>query len=569
MALEKWAEGIALRAQEAATQLSHSDICKSLCDALKSVYPGQYVYPADIYGDDSSGDVVYYCGGDYMRAPYEIQTIDGKRACSIDTSQAVDVLPRTVYDEEADEDEHFASMDGSENEEDDAMESAREKYVERFPGSKDWKFATFAERFISKSERDAADSGSFAGKGKSFPILKPGDVMAAVRSMGRAGAANKSTGALKSSIIRIAKRKGWAKYLPKAWQSGGGDDGAKEAADIEITGDIVTLREGAVGQDGSAYLKLISPGWGSSGFYSKEVLKRDGPAIFKAGTKNFWNHPTAQEEAARPEGDLRDLASVLTEDAHYEENGPAGAGLYARATVQPHFREHVDSLSKHIGMSIRAAGKAREGKADGKAGPIIEQLTRGISVDYVTTPGAGGKVLQLFEAARPRPNSTHEGETDMDEATVKRLISEALTPFAKKAKENDAPKLKKGKTIRRMLEGIRMPDAYRKLIIERVRANWPITEAGATDETRLKAIVEKQLRKVSESLSRETGQVVNLGASQSTGDTKAIEAASKEHDEAFAASLRETAEIFMDVNEQTPEDVAKRRLEMFRKGRAA
>lgn len=161
----------------------------------------------------------------------------------------------------------------------------------------------------------------------------------------------------------------------------------------------------------------------------------------------------------------------------------------------------------------------------------------------------------------------------MDEATVKRLIAdgikEALAPISTKLKESDAPKLKKGKTIRRMLEGIRMPDAYRKLIVERVKANWPLTEAGATDETRLKAIVEKQLRKVSEALSRETGQVVNLGASQATGDTKAVEAASKEHDEAFAESLRETAEIFMDVNEQTPEDVAKRRLEMFRKGRAA
>lgn len=563
MKFPKWIADLAERFQEAVTQLSQNDVCKGLQDCLNDMYPGQYAHVCDVFGDDESGDVVYYCGGQYMRAPYTMGMVDGKRAHEIDTEDAENVLPRTVYDSEADEGDNVTSMGEAERD---------EKYVERFPGSKDWspKVWTFAERFISKGERDKADSGSFAGKGKSFPILKPGDVKAAFSSIGRAGDDNYSSDVIKKNILKIAKSKGFP--LPKKYRNGGA---SKESADLELVGDIVTLREGAVGQDGSAYLKLISPGWGSSGYYSKEVLKRDGPAIFKAGTKNFWNHPTSAEEAARPEGDLRDLASVLTEDAHYEENGPAGAGLYARATVQPHFREHVDSLAKHIGMSIRANGKAREGKADGKAGPIIEQLTRGISVDYVTTPGAGGQILQLFEAARPRPNSTHEGETDMDEATVKRLISEATAPLIaenKRLKESldPGPKLKKGKTIRRMLEGIRMPEAYRQLIVERIKNNWPLTEAGATDETRLKGLVEKELRKVSEKLSRETGHVINLGASQSTaGDPKVLEAAAKEHEAAFAESLRDAADIFLGVNEQTPEDQAKRRREIFAKGRAA
>ena len=65
-------------------------------------------------------------------------------------------------------------------------------------------------------------------------------------------------------------------------------------------------------------------GRGTSGYYPAEVLERDGPKVFPAGTKNFWNHQTDAEEAARPEGDLRDLASVLTEDAHFENNGPTG-----------------------------------------------------------------------------------------------------------------------------------------------------------------------------------------------------------------------------------------------------
>src|SRR5262252_5104740 len=82
------------------------------------------------------------------------------------------------------------------------------------------------ERFIGKAERDAASSDDFAGKGKSFPILKPGDVMAAVRSIGRAGSGNLGPSGIKARIISIAKRKGWTKYLPKSWR---GDDSAKEA----------------------------------------------------------------------------------------------------------------------------------------------------------------------------------------------------------------------------------------------------------------------------------------------------------------------------------------------------
>ena len=79
-------------------------------------------------------------------------------------------------------------------------------------------------RDIPASERKKASSGDFAGKNRSFPILKPADVMAAVRSMGRAGADNYDTATLKANIIRIAKRKGWAKYLPASWQSNSNEE---------------------------------------------------------------------------------------------------------------------------------------------------------------------------------------------------------------------------------------------------------------------------------------------------------------------------------------------------------
>ncbi len=511
MALEKWAEAIAIRLQEQAAQLSNNDICKGLSDCLNDLYPGAYAYICDVFGDDESGDVVYYQGGDYHKSSYSMGFVNGKRTHNIDTENAVNVLPRTVYDEEADDDDHMIHQDGAPLEEDSAdLEDGA--VMERFPGSKGWK-VPFRERFISKSERDNADSSDFAGKGKSYPILKPPDIPAAVRSMGRAGPGNKSTAALKASIIRIAKRKGWTKYLPKAWQAGG-DDQSEATREVDITGDVITLREGAVAADGTAMLKLIAPGWGSSGYYSADVLKRDGPKVFPAGTRNFWNHPTAAEESARPEGDLDNLASKLVEPAHYVENGPAGPGLYAKAQVYEHFRKPVNELAKDIGMSIRAAGKAREGKAEGRSGPIIEELSRGVSVDYVTSPGAGGKILQLFEAARGRTIPT-QGD-DMDEAAVKKLIKEATdaatAPLLAKLAEYEKPSVKPKKAIRRMLESIRLPDPAKEEVVRNLKSQVPLTESGAIDEAKLKPMVEAEAKRQAQLLEK-----LGLGGVQGLG----------------------------------------------------
>ncbi|MGH7489245.1 MAG: hypothetical protein ACREMY_27125, partial [bacterium] len=321
---------LALRLQEQATDLSQNDIRARLADALSDYARDQqcYCYCVDIFGDDQSGDVVYLEGGDTKRAPYEFSTVNGKQVVAINFDQAVDVMPRTVYEEEADEADHYASM------------------AESFVKAKLYTELPLYERFISKDERAAADDSDFAGKGKSFPILKPGDVDAAVKSMGRAGSSNYDTATLKGRIIRIAKRKGWTKYLPKSWQ--GGDDSStssgKEArtrntankagntmsaaaSTINLTESAATLETIVLKEARSDYeIKLISPGEGSSAFYPAEVLKRDGPKVFTKETHVYLNHPTKTEEAERPENDVRNLAGVLTTDAVYHEAHAKGPG---------------------------------------------------------------------------------------------------------------------------------------------------------------------------------------------------------------------------------------------------
>lgn len=159
------------------------------------------------------------------------------------------------------------------------------------------------------------------------------------------------------------------------------------------------LAEKAVRRDGTVGIKIIGPGWGSSGFYDKAVLERDIPRAFPPGTHMYWNHPSMSEAMERPERDLRDLAAVVVSQPRWEEQGSQGPGMYAEAAVFAGYREAVDEIAEHIGVSIRGDGVTEFGKADGRQGVIVKEIAKGHSVDFVTKPGAGGRITKIFESA--------------------------------------------------------------------------------------------------------------------------------------------------------------------------
>lgn len=167
-----------------------------------------------------------------------------------------------------------------------------------------------------------------------------------------------------------------------------------EALDIE--GDFEALVETKLRRDGSVPVKVIRPGWGTSGYYPSDTLSRDAK-VFE-GARMFWNHPKRSDDDERPERDLNDLAAVLS-NVHYSESGPKGPGIYGDAKVFSPYKERVAELAPYIGVSILASGKGTKGEAEGKTGLVIEAITAARSVDFVTAPGAGGEVLSLFEAA--------------------------------------------------------------------------------------------------------------------------------------------------------------------------
>lgn len=255
-----------------------------------------------------------------------------------------------------------------------------------------------------------------------------------------------------------------------------------EGADVVI-GDVIPLVEAsAVAKDGTTRLKIIQPGWGSSGYYSEEMLKADGPKVFTKGLHSYWNHPTATEETDRPERNLSDLAATLTSDAVWEDNGPAGPGLYADAQVFGPYRDAVQELAPHIGVSIRAYGRATEGEADGRRGPVIDQLVAAQSVDFVTVPGAGGQVLQLFESAGRMPAPVVSVQEDpMSEQALQEAQAKiaALEAQVARAEERELLRSARDHAANRLAQSA-LPDVTRTRLLDQVAANPPIVAESRT-----------------------------------------------------------------------------------------
>lgn len=153
--------------------------------------------------------------------------------------------------------------------------------------------------------------------------------------------------------------------------------------------------------DGKYRIRIIVPGQGSSGIYTAENLAESAP-LFKAGTEMFIDHPTETEEWERPERSIRDYAGVFLEDATVGEDG----ALYTVCKVFSGVNELIKDKWEHIGVSINAwcADPISESG-------IVPPIAGVRSVDFVTTSGAGGTIIDLLESNR---NDNYVKEAGMD-----------------------------------------------------------------------------------------------------------------------------------------------------------
>ena len=434
-------------------------------------------------GDDQSGFVYFSSNGDILQAAYTMANTDGKRSCAIDVEGAIEVLPRTIYEPEADSELS-------------ATEAARQ--------------------FVA-------------------------------------------------SCQRIAKGKPWEKHLAEAWQPSVQPLRPSAAGSISLVESAAFLDELKLAEADTKtdYLvKLIAPGKGSSAFYPAEVLKRDGPKVFKAGMHMYWNHQTEAEESARPEGDLSHLAGVLTGNAFYDESGTKGAGLYAKAKVFQDYAKQVEDKGPHIGVSIRAMGEAEAGvMKEGK--PVLTKFTAGQSTDFVTHAGAGGLILT---------ESAEAGENNMDAVQLKEF-NEAKAKLA----ITEAALLKVNQRLA-LGEAARAADRYFgtlqgiapgivKRVTERVlMGTVPLTDAGELDAKKFEEALAAETKSETAYISSLTGgaRIQGLGAAPVAQTPEQLAEADKNFEKEYSETMAKLAGVMVGSGE--PE---KKMRESFTQGRAA
>lgn len=473
---------VALKLQEASLGMAHSEVRDRLSNALrehgKTAHDFGYTHYVDHTGDGNTGDCVYNCDdcGGMMSAPYTTESVNGKVNTHIDHEKAKPVHPRVSYEPLADDADHYAAME--------SQKLYKDLSTLGLP---------LFERFISKTERAAMDKADFAGKGTSYPIKNQTDVEAAMHAIGRAGDGNYSGATIKSNIKKIAARKGLK--VPGDGEETRESD-RRSTSDLRLVESAATMEPIVLREARSDYeIKLIAPGKGSSAFYPAEVLKRDGPNVFTEGTHVYLNHATAAEEAQRPEGDVRNLAGVLTRPAYWSESHRNGPGLYSRMKVFADHAQTVEEKAPHVGMSIRACGVREAGKTqDGL--PILKELTAAESVDVVTRPGAGGMILT--EAARSA--KTSEQEVDVDNAAIQKL-QESNRKMAQRLARQEA---REAGILQ--LAAIRLPDEQKEKILARCVESAPITVDGDFDGAGFKSLVEREIKYAGELLGG--GQIV-------------------------------------------------------------
>jgi hypothetical protein len=166
---------------------------------------------------------------------------------------------------------------------------------------------------------------------------------------------------------------------------------------------------------GLAEVRVIQPGFNVGGgrFYPSDVLKRDH-GIFEGAHMNF-DHPSKAQERERPEGSIHDWAGVIT-NVRVDESG----NVFGSPKIHsPILREMLANMAElgtlgEMGISIRGSGQIKEGTIDGKTTGIVESLDEAYSVDFVTFPGAGGRV-QVYESANTDKTGDLEMDTDVKE----------------------------------------------------------------------------------------------------------------------------------------------------------
>lgn len=249
---------------------------------------------------------------------------------------------------------------------------------------------------------------------------------------------------------------------------------------------------------------------GSSGFYSGGMLESYGPAAFPAKTLSHVDHPTLDEQANRPERSVLTLGGYTLSDPIVEADG-----LYVDMFFAGKAREVVENFGEVIGLSIRASGDVEEVERDGQMIREVKAIHPSPlnSIDLVTIPGAGGKVIAALEESLKvsEDSSAENGKVspmeiqelaDKVDALVEAVaaLTGVVTPIAESLKPAEEPEVDTVAAVQAAYDAAEdLPKDLRNEVIEAVKADPKVDVAELVEKK--KALVESIRESIGETAS--------------------------------------------------------------------
>lgn len=176
-------------------------------------------------------------------------------------------------------------------------------------------------------------------------------------------------------------------------------------------------------QNGRWLVTVAVPGKGSSGTYSEELLREQGPQALHPGAQSFITHDATRNP--------KDMIGVFPDGGFWNAEEKK---LQAELEVFPHWQEFVEAVGPHSGMSLYMHGKSDE---DGNIIELTPNQYNGC--DLVSRPGLAGSGLdeKLYESLKSEALAKAEEDGHMEELTKK---VEALTDLFAQFVASQEPK---------------------------------------------------------------------------------------------------------------------------------
>ena len=257
-------------------------------------------------------------------------------------------------------------------------------------------------------------------------------------------------------------------------------------------------------------VRLIAEGVGSTGIYTKEALQGSFAEAFPVGTHMYIDHASESEQWDRPEGTLTKLAAVIAETPYWSDSPEPG--MYATIEVLEQWAPFIEQVSDIIGVSIHCGAQLAQTDDVVMAEdvpPVIESFIPSPvnSVDFVTVPGAGGRLIKALESFKKRnaimgSSNKHNSERKRMDKEFKEALEaldtklsalvEALADKAKKAEEEEEDKAKKAKEAILALTDSDLPEVSRVRVAEAIARGYD-AKAILDRETKLVESIRESL----------------------------------------------------------------------------